>query len=356
MLTEPWVLITIITILSFLLSVLLVPLLRLIAFRLRILDQPGERKIHSEPIPYLGGVAIYVSFIFGVLAIGIFTRQIPVNNALSLMIGSSFIFLLGLFDDIKGARAVLKFSVQITVAVFMVNRGFEITEFTNPFGDTRVHLGFLGSVLSVFWIVAITNAVNLLDGLDGLAGGVSAISLAFMAGFAFYTGNVALAGLLLALFGGIVGFLVFNLPPAKIFMGDAGSLLIGFLFSIFCLMADLRGPATITILAPAMLLTLPIFDTLMAILRRVKDKRHIFSADKRHLHHRILALSSSYKTTLLIIYLVNIFIGVVAALTMLLPPDHRFFLVVILANNLLFGMYVLHLFEKKKELQDQKTW
>lgn len=333
-------------------SVMLVPILRSLAFRLNVLDQPDERKVHKEAIPYLGGVAIFCGYVIGVLIASVVYKWIPYQNAMIFLVSGLLIFLLGLYDDIKGSHARLKLGVQFLVAGFVVSNGIYVSELSNPFGSEQIELGLWGQVLSLFWIVGISNAINLLDGLDGLAGGVSSISILFMAGFALYTGNIGLAGLLLALLGGIIGFLVFNLPPAKIFMGDAGSLLIGFLFAVFCLIADARGPATVTIIVPVILLTMPIVDTLLAIIRRVKNKQHIFQADKKHLHHRILALSKSYRQTLVIIYAINILIGLFAAFTLVLPPDYRFFMIFILVNNLLFGMKVLKLFEHNKQLRE----
>jgi len=342
-------------VLPLVLSVLLVPIFRIIARKLDIIDRPGERKIHENPVPYLGGAAIYAAFVLGVLITTFIYRWLDTKSAMLLLISSFFIFLLGLVDDIRGANVKLKFFVQIAVAVFIVGNGISLTEITNPIGGGTIELGFAGKVISVFWIVAISNAVNLLDGLDGLAGGVSAIAIIFMTSFAIYTNDMALAALMLGLLGGILGFLLFNFPPASIFMGDLGSLVIGFLFAVFCLKANAKGPYTITILIPAMLLAIPIFDTLLAIFRRAKKGTGIFTSDKEHLHHRILALGKSYKKTLLFIYLINVVIGLIATLAFLLPNKYRIILMLILAQDILFGMVILHLFEKRNYWQKRAS-
>jgi len=346
---------TLLFILTLVLSLLLVPLFRIIARKLEIMDEPDERKIHSSPVPYLGGAAIYAAFVLGVIITTFIYRWIDTRSAMLLLISSFIIFLLGLVDDIRGANVKLKFLVQIAVAVFVVSNGISLTEITNPIGGGTIELGFAGKVISVLWIVSISNAINLLDGLDGLAGGVSAIAIIFMTAFAVSTNDIALAALMLGLLGGIIGFLFYNFPPASIFMGDLGSLVIGFLFSVFCLKANSKGPYTITIIIPAMLLTIPIFDTLLAIIRRAKKGTGIFTSDKEHLHHRILALGKSYKKTLLLIYLINIVIGLIATTAFLLPNKYRFILIFILAQDILFGLFILHLFEKKNYWQKKAS-
>lgn len=343
----------ILLIMAILLAILLVPICRSVAFRLNILDRPHERKIHSKPIPYLGGAAIFASYLLGLFSVTYIYEWLDSKTGMVLLISSSFIFLLGTIDDIRGTNARLKLAVQVAVAFFVVNNGIYISEITNPFGGGYIQLGVFGKVISILWIVAISNAINLLDGLDGLAGGVSAIAIVFMASFAVYGNDFALAGLLIGLLGGIIGFLIFNFPPASIFMGDMGSLLIGFLFSVFCLKADHKGPYAVAILIPAMLMTIPIFDTLLAIIRRAKKGNPIFSADKEHLHHRILALSKSYKKTLYYIYLINVFIGIIATVTFLIPNEYRILLIVFLAQDIMLGLFILRLFEDRNFWRDK---
>ena len=333
---------------SFLTSLALIQPLRKIAIRYNILDHPEERKIHKEPIPYLGGVSIFVGFMVGLLIVYKVYQWIEPDQFFLLGVSSSAIFLLGLYDDIKGANAKIKLSVQILVASFMVLNDIYVPSITNPFGGDTLELLWAGPILTVFWIVLITNSINLLDGLDGLASGVSLITIFFMFGFAITSMDLPLVGLMAALLGSILAFLILNFPPAKIYMGDAGSLLIGFLISIFCIMPASKGPYSIAALIPAILMAVPIIDTILAIVRRTRSRTGIFSADKKHLHHRILELSRSYRKTLFIIYGVNIYICMHSILAWFLPNEFRIILFFILMQDILFGIYFLRILERIK--------
>ncbi|MDH5717013.1 MAG: undecaprenyl/decaprenyl-phosphate alpha-N-acetylglucosaminyl 1-phosphate transferase [Spirochaetia bacterium] len=336
-------------ILSLIVSIILIPICKKTAFKFNVLDIPDKRKIHKEPVPYFGGIAIFFSFLLSMGFIFFFSSNLLNEQFTTIVIGVSLIFIVGLLDDIKSIRARHKFIGQLIVSIYVVYNGIFIKEITNPIGGGSIDLGILGPIISVFWIVSLTNAMNLIDGLDGLAAGVSSIAIIFMTGFSIYSGNFVFAVLMVSFLGGLLGFLVFNFPPAKIFMGDAGSLTIGFFLSIMCLMTDGKSPYAITILIPFMLLIIPIIDTLLAIIRRTKNKKNIFSADKEHIHHRILELSKSYRKTLYIIYIINFFFGLIATAAYFLPNEYRIILFFILAENILFGMYILHLFETRKK-------
>ena len=312
------------------------------------MDYPEERKIHTEPIPYLGGVAIYLGFLSGLYIVCKFLHWISMMDFYLFGVGSFMIFLLGLYDDFKKADAKIKFTVQILAAVFVVSHGVYIPQITNPFGGEPMQLLWFGPILTVFWIVLITNSFNLLDGLDGLASGISMITIAFMLGFALSSGDMRVIGIAASLLGGILGFFIFNFPPAKIYMGDTGSLMIGFLVSILCIIPSSKGPYGIAVLIPMILTAVPMIDTALAVFRRFKNGLPIFSADKKHLHHRILQLSNSYRKTLFIIYGVNLYICLHAILAYFLPKEFRVILFMILAQDILFGIYVLRLIERIK--------
>ena len=333
---------------SFLASYVFIFPLRKIALRYNIQDHPEERKIHIEPVPYLGGVSIFIGFLAGLLIAYRGYQWIDSKLFCLLVISSSMIFLLGIYDDIKGANAKIKFSTQIIVASFVVLNDIYVPGITNPFGGSTLDLHFFGPIFTVLWIVFITNSFNLLDGLDGLASGISLITLSFMLGFAFVSMDSLLIGLLTALGGSVLAFLIFNFPPAKIYMGDAGSLLIGFLISIFCILPASKGPYGFAVLIPAILMIIPIIDTILAILRRVYSRTKIFSADKKHLHHRILVISKSYRKTLFIIYGVNIYICMHSVLAWFLPNEFRIILFFILAQDILVGIYFLRIVEKMR--------
>ena len=335
-------------ILSFLTSITFILPLKKIALRYKILDYPEKRKIHSKPVPYLGGGSIFLGFILGLFIAYKAYGWIEYKLFFLLSVSASVVFLLGLYDDVKGVNANIKFIIQLCIAVFMVLNGVYVFSITNPFGGGSIELLWAGPVLTIIWIVLITNSFNLLDGLDGLASGISLITLIYMIGFAFISMDLTLLGLLSALGGSIVAFLIFNFPPAKMYMGDAGSLLIGFLISIFCIIPISKGPYGFTVLIPAILTAVPVIDTFLAMLRRTRNRTGIFSADKKHLHHRILELNQSYRKTLFIIYGINIYIGLHAVLAWFLPNEFRIILFFILAQDILFGIYVLRLVEKIK--------
>ncbi len=331
---------------SFASSAVLVPFLIKYAVKKKIFDHPDERKTHKQPVPYLGGVAIYFGFLVGVSVVYHYLDWIESEDFYVLLIGSLGIVALGLYDDLVGTNAKIKFTIQTIVAVFVVYSGIYVPEITNPFSGESIQLHWLGPILTIFWIVFITNSFNLLDGLDGLASGISIITIIFMLFFAILSMDMNILGLLTSILGGVLGFFIFNVPPAKIYMGDTGSLLIGFLISILCIMPSSKGPYSIAVLVPTILTAIPIIDTIMAIFRRAKSGVKIFSADKKHLHHRILHLSNSYKKTLLIIYGVNFYICLHAILAYFLPNQFRIILFFILAQDILFGIYVLRLIER----------
>lgn len=338
-----------IIIFAFLLSFLLVPICRILAIKFQILDQPNSRKLHREPVPYLGGLAIYFGFVLTIVLSVLVYRIIPTQQGIVLLVASTFIAMMGLYDDLKGSRPLLKFLIQLVVAAFLVSQGFCLIDFTEPFTGNKIDLGIYGYIFSIMWLVGISNAVNLLDGMDGLAGGVSVISLGFLFSFSLFGGNLALAALSAGLLASITGFLWYNLPPARIYMGDTGSLMIGLLLGAFTFMAESRGPAAITVLIPIILLLLPITDTILAIFRRLRNKMPLFSPDKEHLHHRLLRLSGSVPRALIILYSINFFLGIMASLAFYLPPDYRFLLAFFLMYNLVLGLYVLQLQESRKE-------
>ena len=322
------------------------PLLIKIAVNKKIFDHPSARKTHKRPVPYLGGVAIYFGFLVGIWVAFRYLGWIKPEDFYVLMIGSVCIVALGLYDDLVGTNAKIKLTVQTIVALFVVYSGIYVSEITNPFAEGSIELHWLGPVLTTFWIIFITNSFNLLDGLDGLASGISIITIMFMLFFALLSMDMNILGLLAALLGGILGFFIFNVPPAKIYMGDTGSLLIGFLIAILCIMPSSKGPYSIAVLIPTILTAIPIIDTIMAIFRRAKGGTKIFSADKKHLHHRILHLSNSYKKTLFIIYGVNFYICLHAILAYFLPNQFRIVLFFILVQDILFGIYILRFIER----------
>lgn len=319
----------------------------IIAKHYNFVDLPNERKIHKKPVPYLGGVGIYFAFIINLfLCIKIFPEfSIYSENIIGLLIASFIIFIFGLYDDIKGIRANYKFIVQIIVALILIKFGYLIDRITNPLGGDIYFPYWLSVIMTIFWIVGIINAINLLDGLDGLASGVVGISSLFIFIISLLQHDIAIAFLSIILVGANLGFLVFNFPPAKIFMGDAGSMFLGFIFSVLAIMSNRKSAVAINLLIPIVLLSIPIIDTLLAIIRRANRKRNIFQADKEHIHHRLLNLGIPYKKVILLIYLMCLYLGFISLLSLWLPKQFVFILLIIVGINIFIGLYGLKLIE-----------
>ena len=278
-----------IVIVTFLVSTLLVPLTKKIAHHVGAMDIPNERKIHKVPIPRLGGLAIYGAFLLGYILYGDVTTQM-----LSILIGSFLIILVGFIDDIKPVRAMYKFIVQIVASSIVVIYGqIYFTEIT--FLGLHLEFNIITSyILSIFFILAISNAINLIDGLDGLSSGISSIYFLTIAIIAFILNKVGGLDIILALImlGSTLGFLVHNFPPAKTFVGDSGSVFLGFMISIIALLGFKVATLT-SLIIPVTILAIPIIDTVMAILRRLLKGENIGTPDKEHFHHQLLKMKFS---------------------------------------------------------------
>ena len=291
---------------------LLIPWVTKAAYRLGRVDEPDARKVHTVPIPRLGGIAIFLGFSVAVASIEfltpgpLFPRTGPF---MGLLVGGGLIFLLGIADDLKPLPAKFKLLIQIAAAAVAVYLGVRIEVLSNPFGGMIILPMWLAWSVTIFWLVGITNTINLIDGLDGLAGGVSLIAASTTALIAIQTRQPALALLSLALVGATIGFLRYNWNPAKIFMGDSGSLFLGFTLAAISVIGLLKVAATAALLVPVLILGVPIFDTAFAIVRRALQRRPIFSPDRGHLHHRLLGLGFSQRRAVLIIYAICLLLG-----------------------------------------------
>jgi len=270
------------------------PLARQLGRRLGILDQPGARKIHTIPIPRLGGVAIYAAF---VLALLFFGDRFYVNQVVGIFLGATLVSFLGLWDDRRPLPAWVKLLGQIAAALILLLSGVKIRVLGHP---------LLNGAATVLWVVFITNSLNLLDNMDGLAGGVAAIASAFFLLLAAMSGQYLVGALAAALLGVCIGFLVYNFNPATIFMGDSGSLFIGFMLAAVGI--KLRFPdnvAFVTWMVPVFVLGLPIFDTTLVIVSRLRrGKNPLTNPGKDHTSHRLAHLTGSNREAVLICYLI----------------------------------------------------
>ena len=270
------------------------PLVRYAAMRLGILDQPSARKVHHAPVPLMGGAAIYIAFI---AALAIWGDRSYVNEVVGIFVGATLVSLVGALDDSRGVGSYLKLAIQIAAACILILSGVQV----------RLFDGFMDIVLTLLWVVGITNAFNLLDNMDGLSAGVATVASAFFTLLAAMSGQYLVGTLAAALGGACVGFLVYNWNPARVFMGDTGSLFLGFLLAAVGI--KLRFPAnsaSITWMIPVLILALPIFDTSLVFISRLRrGKNPLTTAGKDHLSHRLARLTGSQREAVLLCYLVT---------------------------------------------------
>ena len=288
-------------------SYALTPAVKKLAFRVGAVDRPEARKVHTHIIPRLGGLAIFIGFMAAVLF------SMPVyKEFLGFLLGATAIVCLGIWDDIKNIPAKVKLTGQIIAAAIPVAFGVQIEWVTNPFGTILIIPEWLAVPVTIFWIVGFTNTVNLIDGLDGLAAGVSVIASISMFFMAVSMNQYLPAMILVAMSGAALGFLQYNFNPAKIFMGDTGSMLLGYTMAVVAVLGLVKTAATVALIVPIIALGVPILDTLFAIVRRKMSGVPIFQPDKGHLHHRLLALGMTQKQAVLSMYMVSAVLGFVA--------------------------------------------
>jgi UDP-GlcNAc:undecaprenyl-phosphate GlcNAc-1-phosphate transferase len=291
------------------LSLIMVPALRRWAIEKRQLDMPNQRKVHARPKPRLGGVAIFIAFLFATLVFDTMGAQ-----ARGILAGALILFATGLVDDLYGLTPKKKFAGEICGCLVTMAVGqLYITRLGDLFGMGPIVLPvWLAIPFTVFAIVGVVNALNLLDGLDGLAGGFSVVALGAFLLLGYLTGNAAVMGLSAALLGGIVGFLRFNVYPARIFMGDAGSLTVGFLLGFLAIHLTQAPAGSVKPIIPFIILGLPIIDTVRVMGERIVRRCHPFAPDRTHVHHRFLDLGFHHRFTVIIIHGLTLFWTVVA--------------------------------------------
>ncbi|MBQ8690322.1 MAG: undecaprenyl/decaprenyl-phosphate alpha-N-acetylglucosaminyl 1-phosphate transferase [Phascolarctobacterium sp.] len=277
-------------------SYVLTPYIKKLAFKIGAVDRPDNRKVHKKIMPRLGGLAIYIAFMIGCVASMEITWDI-----FGILLGGTLIVALGVADDVYQLPAKVKLLGQIAAACVLVIFDIRIEWVNNPLGG-YFYLDMLSIPFTIFWVISFTNVVNLIDGLDGLAAGVSAIASLTVILVAVQMGYFHVAILTAALAGAIIGFIRYNFNPATIFMGDTGSMFIGYMLAAISVYGAVKTAATIALIVPAIALGLPILDTAFAIMRRYVNGRPIFQPDKGHLHHRLLATGMSHKETVLFMY------------------------------------------------------
>ncbi len=296
-----------------LITFLLTPIARAAAIRFGLIDEPGERRINTRPVPSGGGLAIFAAFWATVLIAGVWESELW-----AWLIASMVIVIVGMIDDRFSLRPGWKLIGQIAAAVVFVSFGPRIEFLTNPFGG-MIYLAYWGVPLSILWLVAVANVVNFIDGLDGLAAGIAGIACITLTLIALQSGQPFAAVLAFILGGTAFGFLPHNFNPARIFMGDSGSLFLGFMLGAISIEGALKGATAIALTIPVLVLGVPMFDAVFAIVRRYASGRPVYEADQGHVHHRLLALGFSHKQAVLTLYALGCCSGGVAILLLGLP-------------------------------------
>lgn len=312
---------------AMLVALVVTPLAMRVACWMGILDAPGTRKVHRSPIPRTGGIAIVVGMLALVVPVLALDNTIGESFRgahvciLALVFGGLTMFLVGLVDDIRGLRARTKLSWQIVAAGAMCAFGIRVEEVALP-GNLVIEFGPLAVPLTMLWIIGVTNALNLIDGLDGLAAGIASIACTVLAVLAILSGEAIMAVLMLALLGSLIGFLTFNFNPAHVFMGDCGSLFVGFTLgtaSALCAMKTATAVALGTAFLP---LAIPLLDMVFSMVRRLLERRSPFAPDRGHIHHRLLSLGLSHSRAVLVLYGVS---TAAAGLGLFMLTDHGMF-------------------------------
>lgn len=275
------------------------PLVRRLAARLGMVDRPHPRKLHSMPIPLLGGIAIYVAFIVALLAFG---ERWVVSQLISIFVGATIVSFLGIWDDRWGVRPVLKLLGQTLAAGILIVSGVQVSFLPHS---------VLNVAVTLLWVVGITNALNLLDNMDGLSGGVGAVAAAFFLLLAAVNGQYLVGSLAAALMGVCAGFLYYNFNPATIFMGDAGSMFLGFVLAVVGIKLRFpTRPATITWMVPVVVLGLPVFDTTLVVISRLRRGINpLTNPGKDHVSHRLVSMGLSQRNAVVVLYLICCALG-----------------------------------------------
>lgn len=288
----------------FIIAVFITPYVMKLAYFTHAVDQPNQRKVHRSVMPRMGGLAIYIAFLIGYMIFkvkGLALDQDEVVFIDAYFIASFLIVVTGMLDDMFELPAKPKALVQLVAALIMVLYGnFVIDKIYLPFLPV-IDLGWIGGIVTIIWIVGITNSINLIDGLDGLSSGISSISFATMAFLAAYQGETFVAMMSCLLLGSTLGFLVHNFHPAKIFMGDTGSLFLGFSVSVLSLLGY-KNAAFVSFIVPIVMLSVPIFDTIWAIIRRTLNGQSPFKPDRGHVHHQLLNKNLGHVKSVLVLY------------------------------------------------------
>jgi UDP-GlcNAc:undecaprenyl-phosphate GlcNAc-1-phosphate transferase len=341
------VLIIIVT--TFIFTVLLVPIIKKISLHIGAVDKPNERRVNKVNMPNLGGLAIFSGFILGYM---FFCEQTVIMNA--ILIGSFILIITGIIDSINSIKAKYQLIAQIAAAFVVVFYGGLLLSEIDAFG-LHLNFGIFAYPITIIFIVGMINVINLIDGLDGLAAGISSIYFVTIGVIAFIMNKTGGLDIVLSfiMLGSSLGFLVHNFHPAKIFMGQSGSMFLGFIISIIALLG-FKNVTLTSFLVPILIMAVPILDTFFAILRRLINKQSIAKPDKQHLHHQLLKMNFSHRTTVLIIYYIDALFAFASIVYVLKDAKLGIFLYITLFIIVMWFVITTNIVVNKRRLKKKK--
>lgn len=337
---ELWIQVLLALVVALVISFAMTPIVKSFAQKVGAIDMPGEaRRVHDHPIPRMGGLAIFLGFLLSVVLFADINRQVQ-----GILLGAVLIVAMGAIDDVVSLNAWVKFILQIVAALIAVLHGVVIEVVMNPivFSDTEhLVLGALSIPVTIIWIVAITNSVNLIDGLDGLACGVSTISSITMLVVALLVSDGNVAIILAALAGACIGFIPYNLNPAKIFMGDTGALLLGYVLATTSVLGLFKFYAIVTFIVPLLALAVPLLDTVFAFFRRLLRGQSPMHPDRGHFHHRLIDMGLSQKQAVAILYAISAIFGLTAVILVTTSEIKFLLLIVDFCIAVIVGIFIV---------------
>jgi len=335
---------------AFIMSLIFTRLAIFFCWKYSLLDHPGEHKRHKKPTPILGGTAVLLSFWLSLLVYHFFYAKglWDITNSVPYIItGSLLIYLVGLIDDIKPLSAWVKLAVQTLVGLILYNGGLSIDLISIPtYGSASLN-GF-SAIITIFWVIALSNAINLIDGLDGLATGVSTIALSTMVIIGILFKVESVVALSAALLGAILAFWIFNRFPARIFLGDSGSLLIGYFFAVISLVFPIKSFATAALFMPLVVLGVPLTEAITSFLRRLMAGKNVMKADRRHIFHYLAYAGLTHRQIVTLFYLTGLFFGMIS-LVMILFSRVWVLTCLVLFMVVIFIIYFILISRMKKE-------
>ncbi len=343
-------------VLAMALSFIFTPVAKNFAFRVGAIDVPKDsRRMHKKPIPRLGGIAIFTAFFLAMIFLSLDFMD---NQVRGILMGALIIVVLGVVDDVLALKPLVKGIPQIFAVFLPVFFGVRIERLPNFLsGDAYISLPLIWQyVITMIWIMAILNAVNLIDGLDGLACGVSTIMCLCLSAIAYLLHDYVVMILALSLAGACVGFLPYNLNPAKLFMGDTGAMFIGYTLGCLMVLGPFQASDIITFGVPFLVLGLPIFDMGFAAVRRILSGRSPFSGDKKHLHHKLVAIGLSQRKAVAVLYSISAILGIVAVMLTGEGFARAFFVIALIFAMIAVGLLIMlrHSNKQEEEIQNEQ--